>query len=90
MTGKDVQISAITANSLITGAPLSEEQLEALYRHYKGLADLLAVSGPRFGDARLTATELGNTALDRMRRQKAQREADERARARDDGLERIQ
>lgn len=83
-------ISPVIANSLITGAPLSEEQLESLYRHYKALADSLAISGPRFSESRNVATELGNTALDRLRRQRAQREADDRARARDDGLERIE
>lgn len=89
MANKDFQISNVLSNALITGSPLSEEQLEALYRHYKALADMLVVSGPRFAEVRLIAIELGNTALDRLRKQRLQRENAERAQGRNDGLERI-
>lgn len=89
MSENNPGISPVICNSLITGAPLSDEQLESLYRHYKQLADSLSISGPRFSEARLVAIELGNAALDRLRKQRAQREAEERARAKDDGLETI-
>lgn len=89
MPKSDVEISATIANALVTGAQLSELQLEAAYLHYKTLADMLSHSGPKFSEAKISAVDLGNAALDRLRKlRRAVREA-ELARETDDGLEAI-
>lgn len=87
---QDVEISAVIANALVVGSALSEEQLDAAYRHYRTLAELLAISGPKFVDARAAAAELGNTAMTRLRtHRKETAAAKARAKERDDGLDAI-
>ena len=89
MPRNDFEMSAMIANALVVGSALSEGQLESAYRHFKTLSDTLAVSGPRFGDAKLEAARLGNVALSRLR---ADRVKVAEAKLRDetyDGLEEI-
>lgn len=89
MTEKSVGMGTAIANALITDIPLSLEQLDAAYRHYAKLAELMTHSGPRFVDARAEAVAMGNRALERLRRQREEIAAAARAKKRDDGLEMI-
>lgn len=80
-----------TANALITGAPISDEQIAAAREHFAGLEAVLSVSGPRFANARAEAANLHNVAVKRARemaherRQRALLQAD-----RDAGLVEIE
>lgn len=60
-------MSIQTANALVTHAPISEEQLRAAMVHFKALAALTAVSGPRFANANRDAVALHNTCVARLR-----------------------
>ena len=56
-----------TANALVTHAPISEEQLRAAMAHFKALAALTGVSGPRFANANRDAVNLHNVCVARLR-----------------------
>lgn len=82
-------MSVSIANSLATGAHLSNEQLECAYRHYKALSELLVFSGPRFSEARLEAMTWGNKARDLLVKSRKDEAARRTAERYDDGLEEI-
>jgi len=65
------------ANALVTGAPLSIEDLEMSRGHYLSLAEQLLVSGPAFSASRLEAIKRHNVCVRRLREGREQ----ERARA---------
>lgn len=67
-----------TANALITGAHIDDAQLRAAMPHYKLLAELLSISGPRFANAQREATLLHNRAVARLRERREDRMARER------------
>jgi hypothetical protein len=79
LSRKEIGMSVVIANGLLTGQYLSAVQLECAYRHYQTLANHLTDSGPRFSDARLEAVRMGNLALGKLRaeRERAEREAAE-------------
>ena len=56
-----------TANALVTGAPIREEQLRVAMDHFKALESLLSISGPRFSNARSEAANQHNAAVRRLR-----------------------
>lgn len=89
MAEKSVGMGIAIANALITDIPLSLEQLDAAYRHYAKLAEIMTHSGPGFSDARILAVSMGNRALERLRRQRDDAAAAARAKKADDGLETI-
>ena len=66
------------ANALIVGSPLTEDDCRAAMAHYRALADLLRVSGPRFANAQRDAIDLHNRAVQRLREGLAERQARER------------
>ena len=84
-----VQMSATICNALITDAPLSEDQLDAAFRHYEGLAGTLQFSGARFVEARAEAVRLGNIALGRLRRLRLEAERAKKVAEMDDGMREI-
>lgn len=88
MAERTVEMGTAIANALITDIPLSIPQLEAAYRHYKKLIELMEYSGPRFVDARAEAVRMGNVALERLRIQRKEEEEKLR-RVDDDGLEKL-
>lgn len=67
-----------TANALITGAPCNDEQLHAARLHFRSIETMLAISGPRFANARRDAAGLHNKAVQRLRESANEREARER------------
>jgi hypothetical protein len=51
------------ANSIITRAPLTAEQLQCALDHYAALEAMLRKSGPRFTNSRRDAADMHNRAL---------------------------
>jgi hypothetical protein len=70
-------VGAETANALLTEAPLTTTELDALRTHYAALADMCEVSGPRFSNPRRDAVDMHNRAVRRMKgiRDEARRRA---------------
>lgn len=70
-------VGAEIANALLTEAPLTSAELDALRTHYASLAALCEVSGPRFSNPRRDAVDMHNRAVRRMRgiRDEARRRA---------------
>ena len=71
------EVSAETANALVTEAPLTNDELNLLREHFSGLHGLLTHSGPRFSNARRDAADMHNRAVRRLRgiRDEARRRA---------------
>ena len=67
-----------TANALITGAPISEEQLRAAMPHYAALVRLLSISGPSFSVSMRQAVEMHNKAVRRLKENLEEKRARER------------
>ncbi len=65
-------MNVFLANALITGAPLTTEELACMRTHFVELVRLLAMSGPRFVNARNDAVRLHNSVIARI---KGEREA---------------
>ena len=75
---RPVAMTIQTANALVTHAPISEEQLRAGMAHFKALAALTAVSGPRFANANRDAINLHDVCVRRLRETIAEAEVRER------------
>lgn len=74
MTDAPAPMRVQTANALITGAPVDDEQLEAARLHFRVLEAALSISGPRFTNAQQQAALLHNKTLDRLRENALQRQ----------------
>lgn len=70
-------VGAEISNALITEAPLTTEELQALRTHFATLAATLEVSGPRFANPRRDAIDMHNRAVRRLKgvRDEARRRA---------------
>jgi hypothetical protein len=74
----EVRMTIQTANALVTHAPISEEQLRAAMAHFKALAALTSVSGPRFANANRDAVAMHDVCVRRLRETWAEAEVRER------------
>jgi len=70
-------IGAELCNVLITEAPATNEELDALRLHFRDLESALRISGPRFSGPRRDAIDMHNRAVRRMKgiRDEARRRA---------------
>jgi hypothetical protein len=71
----------LTANMLLTGGPIEEDQLRAAVAHFRGLAEMCVRSGPRFGGSHREAINLHNLAVRRLRESSEEKKARERREA---------
>ena len=62
-----VPMGVTVANSLWTGAALSDATLRNAAAHYAALVEALSVSGPAFSAARVAAVDFHNRAIRRLR-----------------------
>lgn len=87
----DPPMAIQTANALVTGSPITDEQLHAARAHFKLLSDMLLVSGPRFANPARDAVGLHNKAIQRLRESmEQQRERAMKQQATDAGLAEIE